>query len=172
MFRAPISLLALLALALVQSAYAANPPRCPEDGDGGACVWGRAEGWDGGGVQVRGLRINFIGITAPSRKDLCADKREEFDCARPARKKVAELVAKGPVACEIMDVASGELRGKCRSEAGDMGRILVEAGLARAAKEGPYDDAQGVAITKKLGLWAPDIVLPRDWDRVRSKGQD
>ena len=149
------------------------PPRCAEDGEGGACVWGKAEGFDAGGLQVRGLHIALAGITAPGRKDLCGAKstKDEFDCARPARKRMGELLAKG-VACEIVDVASGLLWGRCRVAEGDLGRLLVSNGLARAAKDGPYAEAQKQAVAAKRGLWAADMVLPRDWEAARRKAED
>ena len=173
---------AILAVLLSSApALAAGPPpppaqpgpRCAEDGDGGACVWGRAEGFDAGAVQVRGLHIVLAGITAPGRKDLCGAKsaKEEFDCARPARKRMGELLAKG-VACEILDVAAGQLWGRCKVAEGDLARLLVGAGLARAAKDGPYAEAQKQAVAAKRGLWADGMVLPRDWETVRRKAED
>ncbi|KIL99330.1 hypothetical protein CCC_03548 [Paramagnetospirillum magnetotacticum MS-1] len=178
--------LGLTALLLSASAFAAGPPpasaapapaaaplRCAEDAEGGACVWGRVEGFDAGAVQVRGLHVALAGITAPGRKDLCGAKssKDEFDCARPARKRMGELVAKG-VACEILDVASGQVWGRCKVADGDLGRLMVSAGLARAAKDGPYAEAQKQAVTAKRGLWAADMVLPRDWENARRKAED
>ncbi|WP_096703482.1 nuclease [Magnetospirillum sp. 15-1] len=176
---------ALIALVLSAPAWAAGPPsppatqpaapplRCSEDAEGGACVWGRAEGFDAGSLQVRGLHIVLAGIAAPGRKDLCGSKsaKDEFDCARPARKRMGELVGKG-VACEIVDVASGQLWGRCRVAEGDLGRLLVQGGLARAAKDGPYAEAQKQAVAAKRGLWAADMVLPRDWETARRKAED
>lgn len=186
--------LALLALLCAPAALAAGPqpspplsvpapsvpaapppaPRCAEDSEGGgACVWGRVEGFDAGALQVRGLHILLAGVQAPGRKDLCASKtgKDEFDCARPARKRMAELTAKG-AACEILDVSAGQLWGRCRSAEGDLGRLLVAAGLARAAKDGPYADAQRQAVQARRGLWAADVVLPRDWETARRKAEE
>ncbi|WP_239988715.1 thermonuclease family protein [Paramagnetospirillum kuznetsovii] len=167
-----IILLPIVILAWIASAQAA-PLRCPEDVEGGACVWGKVEGFDGGAVQIRGLHIALAGVVVPTRKDLCASRaaKEEFDCARPARKRMAELVAKG-VACEILDVASGQLWGRCRTPDGDIGRLLVQSGVARAAKDGPYADSQKQAVQGKKGLWAADMVLPKDWETARRKAED
>ncbi|BAE52333.1 thermonuclease family protein [Paramagnetospirillum magneticum] len=183
-------IVALIALAVSAPALAAGPPpaaatpapaapmaapapRCAEDAEGGACVWGKAEGYDAGALQVRGLHVALAGVLAPGRKDLCGSKsaKEEFDCARPARKRMGELVARG-VACEILDVASGQLWGRCKVAEGDLGRLLVSAGLARAAKDGPYAEAQKQAVTARRGLWAADMVLPRDWETARRKAED
>lgn len=150
----------------------AGPVRCAEDGEGGACLWGRAEGYDGAGLQVRGLRLQLAGVTVPSRKDLCANKasREEFDCARPARKRMGELLAKG-VACDILEVSAGQMIGRCKVAEGDLGRLLVAAGVARAAKDGPYEDSQAQAIAQHKGLWQAEMVLPKDWEAARKKGE-
>lgn len=163
----------LLALLAAIPAQAAGPLRCPEDSEGGACAWGKVEGFDAGAVQIRGLHIAVAGIITPVRKDLCANRstKEEFDCGRPARKRMAELVAKG-VACEIVDVGSSQLWGRCRVLDGDLGRLLVQAGVARAAKDGPYEEAQKQAVLGKKGLWAADMVLPRDWEAARRKTED
>jgi len=148
-------------------------PRCAEDSDGAACVWGRAEGFDAGSVQLHGLSIELVGITVPGHKDLCGSKstREEFDCARPTRKKMAELI-RGGLACEIFDVSGGQLWGRCHTPDGDLGRLLILAGLARAAKDGPYEEPQLQAINAKRGLWANDIILPRDWDAAKRRATD
>lgn len=178
----PLLFLALLPVALpgLATAQTAAPPpsppplpRCAEDADGTACAWGRAEAFDAGSLQLHGLSISLIGITVPGRKDLCASRasREEFDCARLAKRKMADLVKNG-VACELLDVGSGELWGRCRTVEGDLGRLLVQAGVARAAKDGPYEDSQLQAINAKRGLWAGDVVLPRDWDNARHKALD
>lgn len=168
-----ILLLSALLATLPAAAAPAGAPRCFEDSDGGACVWGKVEGFDGGAVQIRGLHIALAGLTAPARKDLCANRttKEEFDCARPTRKRMAELAAKG-LACDILDVGSGQLWGRCRAAEGDLGRLLVQAGLARAAKDGPYADAQKQAVQARRGLWAADMVLPRDWESARRKTEE
>jgi endonuclease YncB( thermonuclease family) len=149
-------------------------PRCAEDvGEGAACIWGRVEGFDAGSVQLHGLPIALVGIAPPGRKDLCGSRatRDEFDCARPARKKMADLV-RGGVACEIVDVAGGQLWGRCRTADGDLGRQLILAGLVRTVKDGPYEEPQLQAITAKRGLWAADIVLPRDWEATKRKASE
>lgn len=164
----PLLILAFLALA---APVLAGPIRCSDDGEGGACVWGKAEGFDGGSVQVRGLKIHLMGVAVPARKDLCGNRatRDEFDCARPARRRMAELLAKG-LACDIVDVGGDRLHGRCRVADGDLGRLLVAAGTARAAKDGPYEADQGAALAAHRGLWAADMVLPKDWEAARKKG--
>lgn len=161
----------LAALLFLSTPALAAPVRCADDGEGGACVWGRAEGFDGAAVQVRGLKVHLVGVTVPSRKDLCANKasKEEFDCARPARKRMAELVGKG-LACDILDVAGDKLHGRCKVADGDLGRLLVAAGAAKAAKDGPYEAEQNAATTAHKGLWHPDMILPKEWEAVRRKG--
>lgn len=164
---------AILACLTLSAPAAAGPIRCSDDGEGGACVWGKAEGFDGGALQVRGLKIHLLGITAPTRKELCGTRsgRDDFDCGRPTRKRMAELLAKG-VACDILDVTADRLHGRCRVADGDLGRLLVAAGVARAAKDGPYEGEQAAALAAHKGLWAQDVVLPRDWENVRKKGAE
>jgi endonuclease YncB( thermonuclease family) len=165
------AIFALITLLFATQAFA-GPIRCSDDGEGGACVWGRAEGFDGATLQVRGLKVHLVGIQAPSRRDLCANRtsKEEFDCARPARKRMGELLSKG-VACDILDVSADKLHGRCRVTDGDLGRLLVAAGTAKAAKDGPYEPDQAAALAAHKGLWATELVLPKDWDAVRKKAE-
>lgn len=162
-----------LALALSAASAVAAPIRCPDDGEGGgACVWGKAEAYDGASLQVRGLTVLVAGIVVPHRRELCQNKttKTSFDCARPARKRMGELLAKG-VACDILDAASDKLLGRCFVAEGELGQSLVAAGVARAAKDGPYEPDQGQALAAKKGLWAADMLPPRDWETLRRKGE-
>lgn len=147
--------------------------RCLEDGDGGACLWGKVEAYDGFGVQIRGHRLQLMGIVEPRHRDLCVNKtsREEFDCARLARKRMGELLARGGVACDILDVAGDRLVGRCRVAEGDLARLLVGSGVVRAAKDGLYEAEQVSAVTQQKGLWAADILPPHDWEIARKKGE-
>lgn len=167
------AILLLLAPALAAPALAQTaPPRCAESDGGGACVWGRAEGVEAGAIQVRGLRIQLMGIAAPSSRDLCGGKaaKDDFACAAPARKRMAELVAKG-VACEVHGVAGDTLYGRCKGGDGDLARQLVAAGLVRAAKDGPYDGDQAAALAARKGLWAADVILPKEWETLRRRAE-
>jgi len=164
--------LALAAATLVLSTTAPAAPRCPEDGDGGACVWGRVEGFEAGAVQIRGLRVQLIGIHVPGPRDLCGAKgRDDFPCARPAKKRVGELVSKGGVACDIVEAAGDTLYGRCRVAEGDLSRLLVASGVARAAKDGPFEADQTTALAAHKGLWAAEITPPKDWEVVRRRGE-
>lgn len=166
------TLASLILTAMLTPIAWAAPLRCPEDADGGACVWGRAEGFEASAVQLRGLRVQLLGVQAPSPRDLCTSKtaKTEFGCGRPANKRMAELVSKG-VACDIMDVAGDTLYGRCRVAEGDLARMLVAAGLLRAAKDGPYEPEQTAAMTGHKGLWAAEIVPPKDWEAARRRSE-
>ncbi len=164
-------LILVLPALLATSAAWSGPLRCPEDSDGGACVWGRIDGFEPDSVQVRGLRVQLMGITAPGPRDLCGSRsgKGDFPCARPARKRMAELTAKG-VACELFDVGGDTLHGRCRTADGaDLGRALVTSGVVRSVKDGPYEDEQAAALAAGKGLWSPDIAPPKDWEALRRK---
>ncbi|MBX9633709.1 MAG: nuclease [Magnetospirillum sp.] len=166
----PLALFVLAAFC-ASPAWAA-PLRCSEDPEGGACIWGKVEGFEAGAVQLRGLRIQLLGIQAPTHRDLCTNKtaKDEFICSRPASKRMGELVAKG-VSCDIMDAAGDTLYGRCRIAEGDLARLLVSAGLLRAAKDGPYETDQAAALTARRGLWATDIIPPKDWEAARRRSE-
>jgi endonuclease YncB( thermonuclease family) len=161
------AIIALFVFLITLPAWAGSI-RCTDDGEGGACIWGRVEGFDGASVQIRGIRVHLAGIGVPARRDLCKSRTETFDCARPARKRMADLLAKG-VACDVLDVAGDKLYGRCHVADGDLGRLLVAAGTAKAAKDGPYEPDQQAALSARRGLWAADMILPKDWETVRKK---
>lgn len=134
-------------------------------------MWGRVEGYDGAAVQVRGLSLHLAGIQVPGRRDLCQNRatREMMDCSRPARKRLGELVGKG-VGCDVLDVAGDHLVARCRGSDGtDLAAALVSAGVARAVKDGPYEPEQAAALAARKGLWAADMVVPKDWEAIRRK---
>ncbi|CDL01082.1 protein of unknown function [Magnetospirillum gryphiswaldense MSR-1 v2] len=54
---------------------------------------------------------------------------------------------------------------------GDLGQALVGAGVARADKNGPYEPDQTTALAAKRGLWAADMLIPKDWEAIRKKGE-
>lgn len=159
-------------IALWANTSAAGPLRCAEEGDGGACVWGRADGFEADSVQIRGLRVHLVGIAAPGPRDLCSNhtSKTEFPCNRPARKRMGELIAKG-VACDLFDVAGDNLYGRCRVAEGDLARLLVASGVVRAVKDSPYDADQAAALSAHRGLWATDISPPKDWENLRRKAE-
>lgn len=159
----------LAPLALSVPARAGTAVRCAEDGDGGACLWGRVEGYDAGSLQIRGLRLALAGIDEPSRKDLCSNKSsgKVFDCGQPARRRIGELL-KGGIACDIFDASGGQLHGRCRVADGDLALLLVQSGTVRG-KEGFYEAATTEAMTAQRGLWAADMEPPHDWEAFRAK---
>ncbi|HTH15304.1 MAG TPA: nuclease [Magnetospirillum sp.] len=165
-------MLSTLPLLLAPTIAGAGSLRCAEDGDGGACVWGKAEGFEADSVQVRGLRVQLMGIAAPGARDLCTNKtaKDEFACNRPARKRMAELVAKG-VACDLFDMAGDTLYGRCKVADGDLGRLLVASGVVRSVKDGPYEADQASALAARKGLWAADVVPPKEWETLRRKAE-
>lgn len=166
-------LIPALLLSLAATLAQAGPLRCAEDSDGGACVWGRAEGFEADSVQLRGLRVQLMGINAPAHRDLCVNRtaKDEFPCNRPARKRMAELTAKG-VACELFDVAGDTLYGRCKgADGGDLARALVASGVVRAAKDGPYEADQAAALAGHKGLWALDIQPPKEWESLRRRAE-
>jgi endonuclease YncB( thermonuclease family) len=166
------SILTLATLVLLSLSAHAAPIRCGDDGEGGACVWGKVEGYDAASVQIRGLTLQIAGITVPHRRDLCQNKmaKTTFDCAKPARKRMGELLAKG-IACDIIDVAGDKLIARCAVAEGDLGQALVASGVARADRTGPYDSDQATALSGKKGLWAADMIIPKDWDVIRKKSE-
>ncbi|MBY0430103.1 MAG: thermonuclease family protein [Rhodospirillales bacterium] len=171
----PAMILRPFCLALVLAATLAWPvhalPRCAEEADSAACVWGRVEAVEGGALTVRGLPVTLAGIHAPSRRDVCASRStgRTFDCARPARKRMTELTAKG-VTCDIVDVAGGALIGQCRVAEGDLALLLVQSGVVRG-RDPIYEEANAAARTAHKGLWDPDVLAPRDWQAGRGKGR-
>jgi endonuclease YncB( thermonuclease family) len=130
---------------------------------------GTATPVQGDQIALGRTRILIYGIDAPDPdQDLeCKLDGEPFDCFSAAKRKLAELLDLGPVAC----VGSGQSNYvglpymTCTVAGQDIGEQMVRSGnaLAFLPQSNRYVPAEEAARREKLGVWQNGIRFTRPW---------
>jgi len=156
-FGAILIILLLLGAAFVAARLDATP----------AAVGGRARVSDGDSFRLGDDRIRLIGLDAPELDQTCSDANgRDWACGREASRRMAALLAQGPVECapEGHD-RYGRLLASCTVAGTDLGRTMVEEGLAIAS--GRYWLEERAARSAGRGLWAGSFDSPRAYREQR-----
>ena len=136
-------------------------------------ISGRATATDGDSLRVGGERIRLVGVDAPEYDQICGDRDgANWRCGEAARLLLAGQVGRGDTQCLTAGRDRyGRILAHCRTAEGDLGQILVSAGLAVA--EGEYVLAELSARASGSGIWAGSFDLPLDWRQthVRTRGR-
>lgn len=129
-------------------------------------VTGPARAIDGDSLEMTGYRIRLFGIDAPEGRQTCQRDGTSWECGKQAAKRLAELVAGAQVQCEGRDVDRYQrLVAVCRAGGLDIGRAMVESGLAIVLPNGVDDyGALETNVQKaRWGLWAGEFERPSQW---------
>lgn len=154
-----VTLLIRLALANIL-AGAAIAPALAQD------ISGPAQAVDGDSLSLSGISVRLYGIDAPEYDQKCTRGGEAWDCGKAAAAKLGELLARGSVRCRQRDVDDyGRNVAVCSVNGTDLGRAMVEAGMALAFRR--YSDAyvldEARAREAARGIWAGEFVAPSEW---------
>ncbi len=137
-------------------------------------VSGGARAVDGDTLAMSGYRIRLMGIDAPEKQQMCERKGVAWACGAEASARLAELVAGQEVRCEGQGQDHyGRLVAICRTGGLDVGRAMVEAGLAVVRPNGAESYGTLEAQVRKAGwgLWAGRFDRPADW-RAANKAEE
>lgn len=117
---------------------------------------------DGDSLQHEGESLRLEGIDAPELAQTCERERRTWPCGRQAREALARLVAAGPIECRWRrrDRYNRPL-ARCAAAGADLGRQMVEAGLAVAY--GGYEAEAAAARAAGRGIWAGTFEQPQEW---------
>lgn len=129
-------------------------------------VSGGARAVDGDTLAMSGYRIRLMGIDAPEKQQMCERKGAPWACGAEASARMAELVAGQEVRCEGRGQDRyGRLVAICRAQGLDVGRAMVEAGLAVVLPNGAeaYGALEAQVRKAGWGLWAGTFDRPSDW---------
>jgi endonuclease YncB( thermonuclease family) len=131
---------------------------------------------DGDSLKAGSEQIRLIGIDAPELRQTCRDAQGRgWPCGRAAKTRLAELVAKGGVACTrhgkdrygrtLAVCSAGDIR--------DVGEVLVREGYAVnfALSTGGYPAAERDAQSARRGLWQGEFERPQDWRRSHPRAE-
>jgi endonuclease YncB( thermonuclease family) len=136
-----------------------------------AVLTGRASAVDGDTIRMGGERVRLLGIDAPELAQNCTDAAgAPWLCGQAARALVVQLLAGRDITCQPRgrDVYRRPL-ARCVTDGIDLGKAVVEAGLAIA--DGDYFPEQSQAQAKKLGIWAGTFMVPAEWRRAHGEGR-
>lgn len=126
---------------------------------------------DGDSLRSGSLRIRLYGIDAPEIKQICHyDTRLKWPCGVSARDRLSELVkTAAQLQCKLRDTDRyGRLVMQCFANEKDIGRTLVEEGMAVAYERyaSDYIAIQAQARDAGRGLWGGTFDMPEDWRKA------
>jgi endonuclease YncB( thermonuclease family) len=164
----------LLVLALLGSLglWAALPSRPPAAAavPGGAFA-GLLSVEDADTVVIGGLRVRLAGIDAPEAGQDCRDRDgRPWDCGAWATEAARALLEGVEADCRGVGTDGyGRLLARCEAAGRDLGRLLVEQGIALAYldQSSAYAEAERAAAAAGRGLWRGEFERPADWRRAR-----
>ncbi len=174
MFTAICLMLALAQVLVMAPARAAKDAKAPT-------FEGTAVVLDGKTIEIKGHKIRFYGIDAPSPNQTCWYERGEFPCGRYAKQTLELNIKDQELVCHQRSIdAKGRIHAVCYDGKGqDVARNLLKHGwstidqaLAKAlAKDTTtqdktikdYSTAEAEARRLKLGLWNFKFTRPHKW---------
>jgi len=150
---------ALVAAALVSSAFAAEITGLPRIVDGDT-------------VEIGQTKIRLSGIDAPETDQVCLDaKGERWACGVAARNELTKHSNGRPWKCETTGTDRyGRALGDCFVGAEDVDAWMVRSGwaLSFVRYSHAYDGDEAAARKARAGLWSGAFIAPWDW-RHRNK---
>lgn len=123
---------------------------------------------DGDSLRTGTDTIRILNIDAPELHQTCRDEHDrEWPCGRVARQRLAELTAKGDIACTSQGRDRfSRMLATCKARGvDDIGAAMVRDGLAVSSSggNGPYTALEDDARAAKRGLWRGSFERPRAW---------
>ncbi|PEQ10763.1 hypothetical protein B2G71_20890 [Novosphingobium sp. PC22D] len=129
-------------------------------------ISGPAKAIDGDTLDMTGTRVRLFGIDAPEKAQTCQRNGTAWNCGEAAKTLVETLISGKQVECVGRETdVYGRLVAACTSGGLDLGRSVVEGGLA-VALQGPESEYGAIAERARgfrLGIWGSDFKMPSDW---------
>ncbi|MEO6394779.1 MAG: thermonuclease family protein [Devosia sp.] len=124
---------------------------------------GAARASDGDSLRLGSERVRLLGIDAPELDQTCSKAGgAQWPCGEAARTALSGLLKQGAISCapDGRD-RYGRILAHCTADGRDLGRAIVEAGLATADLE--YKAVEVEARLAGRGIWQGTFDSPRDW---------
>ncbi len=133
----------------------------------GMVLEGKVHVGDGHSLLVGEDPVRLNGIEAPGLKQLCFSANgTAWRCGQAAGSRLKTLAEGKKAICHV-DAPAGEGAAATCTVQGisDVGRLLVEEGLAVTNRYGPsvYSIVQSQARHDKIGLWVGTFQSPAEW---------
>lgn len=133
--------------------------------DGSAAISGPFAAIDGDTLDAAGERLRLAGLDAPELSQTCMRDGKPWRCGFAARSLLADLSRDRHLTCAG---AGRDRYGRrlvhCQGEAGDIGAMMVDEGLAVAF--GGYGAQERRARDARRGIWAGDFTPPSLWRKA------
>jgi endonuclease YncB( thermonuclease family) len=130
---------------------------------------------DGDTLDMSGTRFRLQGIDAPELGQTCNRDGVAWTCGSEAASYLRELVSSKDVTCHQSDTdAYGRTVAICRVSSVDLGRAVVDAGLAIVLPNAPEGYAESEALRRnlKMGLWASVFDPPSTYRAAHPQRQE
>ena len=127
---------------------------------------GSARVIDGDTIEMAGERFRLHAIDAPEGTQTCMKGGEAWACGKDAAALLTTLIANKGVSCNRKDTdAHGRNVAVCSAGGVDLGRTMVEAGLAVALPQfsDDYVEAEARRKAHRIGIWASDFQMPAEY---------
>ena len=150
----------LLSCAGIASAFIASSPALSQ------IYLGKAIAIDGDTIDLGGQRIRLFAIDAVEASQSCERDGETWACGRDAAAALNAIVEGRNLQCERRDVDRyGRIVAVCSRDGRDIGRAMVQMGLAVALPEfsSDYVGDEEIARTRQTGIWAGKFEKPEDF---------
>ena len=154
-----------MAIAMTNRGSAADP----------AALTGVARVIDADIIAIGNQRIILWGVDAPERNQTCRLGGREWGCWQAAARNLQTLAEDRSVSCEPHGERDplGRVFAVCHSGEVDIGKAMVESGLARAylKQSDMYASVEDNAKVAKVGLWQKSAksVAPWIWRLTKSR---
>lgn len=132
----------------------------------GQIFFGKALAIDGDTIELGGQRIRLFGIDAVESAQSCERDGEAWACGHDAAAALSAIVEGRNLQCERRGMDRyGRIVAVCTRDGRDIGRAMVQMGLAVALPEFSLDyvaDENG-ARARGTGIWAGTFQMPSDF---------
>lgn len=129
-------------------------------------MYGTGTALDGDTLDIGQERVRLFGIDAVEAKQTCTRDNAEWACGDEAKQLLAELIAGQSLQCQHMDRDQfGRMVAVCNSGGRDVGKIMVDAGLAIALPHfsSAYVEIEEHARNRKAGIWNSTFATPSEF---------
>ncbi|MCP2669538.1 thermonuclease family protein [Maricaulaceae bacterium EIL42A08] len=123
---------------------------------------------DGDTLALGEDRIRLHGIDAPESSQWCRTRNNIWACGEAATAYLTDLINEQPVRCDVTDIDRyGRSIGICYSQDVTLNEHMVRSGFALAYRQYSVDyiEAERLAASESVGMWAGSFAAPWDWRR-------
>ncbi len=114
--------------------------------------------------ELQGAKVALFGVSVPRATEKCAVDGKPWPCGAAATLRLNKLIKNSSLSCiPVLELDSVSLVS-CSASDSDLGRQLVEEGMALAVTDDSiYAEAESRAKKNQLGIWRGEFEPPDAW---------